>query len=204
MKAFVVKDGIIQNALNRPDRFPSLEHGVLKQVAGIVLHQTNSSTAEATLTAYRFRPSGTGAHFLIAPDGTIYQTARVDRICYHVGTLAPRCISEHSCSPHFLAAIKRIDISRAPEDDKRLLIHQLEMAKPLPVRFPSNNEAIGIEVTGAPENNVYPRPTQAQDVATVWLVAHLLDMFTLPRSAVFRHGEISRGKNKTEARHVRF
>jgi N-acetyl-anhydromuramyl-L-alanine amidase AmpD len=201
---FTVKEGIVQNAIIKPQRFHNLEHGELKTVAGIVLHQTNQATAEATLLRYRVSNNQNGAHFLISPEGVIYQTARLDKICWHVGFLASRCQNEHKCSPSYLAALERLQQTKETARANVPLIHQLEMAKPVSARYPSNNEAIGIEVSGAPKNGTYQAATAAQDVASTWLVANLLELFGLARGAVFAHGQIGAIKTQSEARKIKY
>ena len=67
--------------------YPSIEHGALLSVTSIVLHRTDSSTAASVLNAYKSGQK-TGAHFLIEKDGKIYQTASLERICWHVGILS--------------------------------------------------------------------------------------------------------------------
>jgi hypothetical protein len=199
---FTIKDGIVQNAIIKPNLFNNLEHGPLKTVAGIVLHQTNKDTAETTLLLYRNRPNG--AHFLISPEGVIYQTARVDRVCFHVGHLASRCKAEHTCSPNYLAALARLEPLAAVDENARMTIHKLETAKPITARYPSNTESIGIEVSGAPIKKVYQPPTVAQNVASTWLVAQLLATFKLDRTNVFKHGTIGYDKEPSEAMHVKY
>ncbi|MBB3637039.1 hypothetical protein FHY06_000130 [Variovorax sp. BK613] len=66
-------------------RSPGIEHGTLSGVAAIVVHQTDSPTAESSLNG--FQVGGNGAHFLIDKNGQIYQTASVIARCYHVGKL---------------------------------------------------------------------------------------------------------------------
>lgn len=56
---------------------PLIERGLLKSVTGIIVHQTDSFTAEATLNSYL--TAGNGAHFLIDKDGTIHQTASLHK-----------------------------------------------------------------------------------------------------------------------------
>jgi N-acetyl-anhydromuramyl-L-alanine amidase AmpD len=202
MKPFIIKEGIVQNALILQRRFNNLEHGELKPVAGIVLHQTSRDSADETLLLYR--RSANGAHFLISQEGIIYQTARVNRVCYHVGFLAPRCKAENTCSPNYLAAIDRIFASDMAKEDKLMLQHQLEKAKKPQARYPDNTETIGIEVSGAPIGRVYQRATAAQDIASTWLVAQLMQAFNLTRNDVYRHGVIGAGKIDTEAMHVRY
>lgn len=50
----------------------------------IAVHQTDSPTAQATFNAYR--TGGNGAHFLIDKPGTVYQTASLQAVCFHVGS----------------------------------------------------------------------------------------------------------------------
>lgn len=50
----------------------SFEHGALQRIRAIVVHQTDSGSAQATFNAYA--AGGNGAHFLIAKDGRIVQT----------------------------------------------------------------------------------------------------------------------------------
>ncbi len=77
-------------------QFLNLERGDMKTVAGIIVHQTDSSTAASTLAQYK--TSAIGAHFLIDKDGTLYQTASVLKRVNHVGRLKARCIEEHTCA----------------------------------------------------------------------------------------------------------
>ena len=67
-------NGEIVDARVRRAISPALERGEMNVVNGIIVHQTNSPTAAATLNGYK-RPKSNGAHFLIDKDGTIYQTA---------------------------------------------------------------------------------------------------------------------------------
>src|SRR5256885_6354394 len=78
--------------------YPPKEHGALLAVPSIVLHRTDSSTAASVLNAYKSGQK-TGAHFLIEKDGKIYQTASLEKICWHVGILQPRCVNESTCDP---------------------------------------------------------------------------------------------------------
>ncbi len=182
-------------------RYPNLEHGPLKEVNAIVLHQTNSSSAVPTLIAYLWR--GVGAHFLISPSGLIYQTARVDRVCHHVGMIRSRCFEHHACTRSNEEAIKRIISGPGSQTEKRLKIHQLEMSKPSRSRFPSNLDSIGIELSGASSDGMYGAPSAAQNVASVWLVNLLLESFGLVRGDVYRHPNIAY-KQPSEAAHVEY
>jgi len=70
--------------------YPSIEHDNIIKVRSIVLHRTDSTTANGTLNAYANRQK-TGAHFLIDKSGHIYQTASMSKVCWHVGISLPRC-----------------------------------------------------------------------------------------------------------------
>ena len=80
--------------------------------------------------------------------------------------------------------------------------------KEVPERYPSNKDAIGIEIVG----NVLPLPkgansndeapyepvTQAQNDSLKWLVQELRFNFKVPLTEVFRHPQVSR-KDRHEA-----
>jgi len=59
--------------------FKNIEHGQMDAVNGIVVHQTDSTTANSTFNSYQTK-GATGAHFLIDKDGTIYQTASLLKV----------------------------------------------------------------------------------------------------------------------------
>ena len=73
---------------------PEIEHGALRSIKGIIVHQTDSDNAAGTLQAYQ-RKGSNGAHFLIDKDGAIYQVASLLKKTWHVGILKSRCISAH-------------------------------------------------------------------------------------------------------------
>lgn len=173
----------------------------LQSVNGIILHQTNSRSAFPTLLAYYWR--SVGAHFLIAPGGMIYQTARIDRVCHHVGVIRSLCQDTVTCSPDTTKKLKAIWAGPGTTDEKRLAVHQLEMKKPADLRYPSNLDSIGIEVVGVSEKRVYSPPTAAQNAASVWLVSALLSHLDLKRTAIYRHPVVS-FKLATEAAQVEY
>ena len=87
-----------------PRRSSGIEHGALPSVLAIVVHQTDSSTAESSLNGYQ--AGGNGAHFLIDKNGQIYQTASVYARCYHVGKLIKsKCltINKSTCDTSAMA-----------------------------------------------------------------------------------------------------
>lgn len=109
-----------------------IERGDMSQVNGIVIHQTGASTAASTFSSYA-KPGANGAHFLIDKDGTIYQTASLRKVTNHVGKLRSRCEAEQSC-PESKSSVKDM--------------HDRETAKNAGERYPSNQDAIGIELVG--------------------------------------------------------
>ena len=76
----------------------TIQRGPMNHVRGIIVHQTGSLTAQATLNSYK-RGNPNGAHFLIDKDGTIYQTASIFKKTWHAGKLRARGIARLvSCS----------------------------------------------------------------------------------------------------------
>ena len=205
-------------------RFESLEHDELKKedVNAIVLHQTSSQTALKTLVNYdlgnrighffdlnsRMLPDvfkrmaqGIGAHFLISPNGTIYQTARINRVCYHVGPyLNSRCLMNKTCpesEAHLYSEIK--NNLKMDEKSKWKAITDVEIQKKPNDRYPRNIDSIGIEVVGQPEKGVYQKSTLEQMKSSKFLIDLLKGYFNLSCEQIFGHGQISPHKNHTEA-----
>jgi N-acetylmuramoyl-L-alanine amidase CwlA len=192
----IVINGMIHGTRILHYRYANLEHEDLMEINGIVLHQTNSNSAAPTLLAYYWR--NVGAHFLIGPGGAIFQTARIDRVCHHVGMIRSMCSTTHSCTPDYTKALNKILTGPGSQDEKRMAIHRMEMKKPKQSRYPGNIDSIGVELSGASDNGMYRAPTSSQNAASVWLVGILLLHFGLKREQVFRHPNISY-KEATEA-----
>lgn len=176
---------------------PSIERGPMKVVRGLIVHQTGGATAQSSLDSYQ-RASANGAHFLIDKDGTIYQTASIKRQTWHVGKLKSRCMLEARCS----TAEQKLNAKFAPS-----LENKREMLKVVPDRFPSNQDAIGIELVGEAlprgaaipeEKKTYEPVTAAQNESLRWLVRELSVTLNIPLTEVFRHPTVSR-KNPSEA-----
>jgi len=173
-----------------------------------VVHQTDADTSASSLNSYS-QPGANGAHFLIDKDGTIYQTAAIYQRTNHVGPLKARCLVIPTCK-----------MSDFPPRVGPAEMHRIEMLKAPADRYPSNMEAIGIEMVGRAkmpegfkptikqrtmpldqlrgEASVFPAPTAAQNQALSWLVHVLQNSMRIPTSEVFLHPEISR-KNSSEA-----
>lgn len=178
--------------------FP-IGHGDLRSITGIIVHQTDSPTAEATFNAYK--SGGNGAHFLIDKDGTVYQTLPIKKKAHHVGWLKSRCLAEHTCNPAELAALK----GKRPGRE----IGQIELQKTSPRRYPSNNDSIGIEIVGQAtskaghKEKVFESLTDRQQESLKWLVEELLGTLKVSVNEVFRHPAVS-WKNETEAASARW
>lgn len=194
-------DGMIHGSKVLHNRYPNLEHEKLSIINGIVLHQTNSASAFPTLLAYYWR--SVGAHFLIAPGGLIYQTARIDRVCHHVGAIKSKCVQTYTCTPDHTKTIKNIMASSLSRKEMDIAVHKLEMHKPASLRYPSNSDSLGIEVVGVSKDGEYTAPTAAQNTASVWLIGALLEHLSLKRTSVYRHPEIAT-KLASEAEKVKY
>jgi N-acetyl-anhydromuramyl-L-alanine amidase AmpD len=178
--------------------FPKIDKGAMTTVHAIVVHQTGGKTADSSFGKYK---SGTeGAHFLIDKDGTIYQTARVDRMCWHVGKIQSRCYSLKSCDVDELKEIKSILYKKGDSYSARVSkLNEHEQEKEYPDRFPTNSDAIGIELVGAyTESGGYEAATDEQNESLAWLVAALETALGLSSSDLYRHPEVSY-KQATEA-----
>jgi N-acetyl-anhydromuramyl-L-alanine amidase AmpD len=189
---------------------PLIQQGKMKGLpTGIIVHQTNSPTATSTLNGYQSKLSDNrkpdGAHFLIDKDGTIWQTAPVNQKAAHVGKLKSRCYYEATCSP----------------DEKKLLkkwnptaTHKREMKKEFPLRFPSNEDSLGIELVGqafkikgsdgkrikknGQDVEIYEPLTDNQKASLRWLIREIAETLEVPLTEVYRHPTVSE-KNETEA-----
>ena len=188
---------LLKTAAGRETISPKIERKEMPAVNGLVIHQTDSPTVSSTLNSYVLKGAN-GAHFLIDKDGTIYQTASLNKTCNHVGTLKSRCAHEQTCSPGETKLNQKFN---AKAENKR------EIVKQAGVRYPSNKDSIGIELVG----DSFPKGpnidqkkvkfeivTDAQNESLRWLVEQLKKECRIPDSEVFRHPEISY-KNITEA-----
>ncbi|WP_375576454.1 peptidoglycan recognition protein family protein [Paracidovorax oryzae] len=201
---------VIHNARIIARRSTGIERGRMEKVRGIVVHQTNTASETPVFNSYR-SPKANGAHFLIPKDGKIYQTASLHFKTNHVGRLRARCIAEKRCEPTDIAAQAKSGYQA---------IHDSEINKSLPDRYPSNADSIGIEIVGiaippAPssiphalqgksreryieEHSVYEAVNGFQRMALHYLIDVLMQVLNVPKTEVHRHPDVSY-KNKTEA-----
>ncbi len=189
------KDGMLVDKKINLRRFQSIEHGLINSVKAIVVHQTDSSTVQQAFNSYQ--SGGNGAHFLIGKNGIIYQTASVNKRCYHVGRLIKsKCLTlnKSNCNSSHMATISAMSWS---QQIKALNSH--ERAKNYPDRYPVNSEAIGIELVGSHiDSKTYEQITAQQNTSLKWLVNELFVHFKLGTNDVYKHPEVSY-KNPGEA-----
>jgi N-acetyl-anhydromuramyl-L-alanine amidase AmpD len=113
-----------------------IEKGALVKVNAIVVHQTGSDTADSAFGSYKAGVNG--AHFLIDKDGTIYQTARIDQKCWHVGNIKSRCNELKTCSSEELREINSILFRKGESYEVRVRnLSQREAKKAYPDRYPT-------------------------------------------------------------------
>ena len=207
----ILVEGKIQHSRVKVRLQPLLAHGPLRFIHAIVVHQTDSNTASSTLNTYSSDPKGNGAHVLIDKDGTIYQTARLDQKCQHVGVLRNRCYEQHNCIGAEKDFYDRIDkdlLHRSNRLKTEGALH--EMRKPYPERWPMNSDSIGIEIVGlklGDRKDINPKseynsqsgpwevPTGQQQGSLQWLVRELLDTYHLKTTDIYRHPQVSRKKD---------
>ena len=193
----MISKGVILNSRVHVEIKPGIEHGALKQVRAVILHQTDSKDARATLNGYGKGGTGHGAHLLIDKDGTIFQAAHLTMKCNHIGLILPRCWADHTCN----AADAKLygNDPRAPKLAPPLVLKHELPRKQYPERYPTNAEAIGIEIVGkflggtdSFATNSYEPLTSQEQQSLDWLLKELLPAFHLTRADVYRHPQVSR------------
>lgn len=159
----MLDNGLFKDPKVTIQRSESIEHGTLNDISSIVLHRTAGSSAKASLNAYASGQK-TGAHFLIDKEGKIYQTASLKKRCWHVGKLYSRCLNEKSCSPEELKTVTALLHEKGVSFSKRTTnLSRHEVKKSYPLRFPSNDDSLGIEVVGRYNKSASTLKNQAQN-----------------------------------------
>lgn len=197
---FISKNGHVDAERVIVRIFPAIERGPMDVVNGIVVHQTDAPAAQSTFESYRNKGAN-GAHFLIDKDGSIYQTASLYKMTYHVGRVKSRCILTKKCAP--------VELRKAEGVSKQGVkaLHRYEMAKKWPDRFPTNEDSIGIELVGvaikSEEEAIYESVTAEQNASLQWLISELTDTLGISTQEIYRHPQVSY-KNPTEASTARW
>ena len=169
-------------------RFLHIEHGNLTSVKAIVVHQTDAPTAKHTFNAYN--SGGNGAHFLIAKDGLIYQTASLKKRCYHVGRrIKPKCITVNpkACDPKKLEQIMKLSWGK-----RVVAIDSNERKKSYPERYPVNSDLVGIELVGKHISETsYEAVTHNQNESLKLLIKLLHGVLNTTEADIYNHPEVS-------------
>ena len=196
--------GVVQNSRVKVVLKVGLAHGVLKKIDAIIVHQTDSESAEQTLNGYGSGGDGNGTHFLIGKDGVIYQTARLTEKCWHIGKIKSRCYETQSCvgtEKTFYEQLTKDSKGHYSQFVAKGYAHEIKKA--YPDRYPSNEDAIGIELAGkkqgAADNAPFEKPTDDQQASLKWLIGQLLETCKLKVTDIYRHPDVSR-KSPGEAK----
>jgi len=170
----------------------------LNAIHAIVLHQTGGATAESTLSSYE--NSDYGAHYLIDKDGSIYKTAKLTSVTWHIGKIRSKCYQTNTCSKKEKCNIDNIFHKKGENYQTKVRnLHDYESAKDYPERYPINQDAIGIEfVSEMGANGQFVSITEKQQEASNYLTGKLMTEFKLTTSDIYRHSDVSY-KNKSEA-----
>ncbi len=202
-----IEDGKIIDEAVEVKTYASIEHGDLNKPTSIVLHRTDSSAASSTLAAYA-KGQETGAHFLVDKSGHIYQTTSMNKICWHIGILLPRCQIEKNCNPKELKTITALIHEKGLSFGRRAKnLSRHEAGKKYPIRYPSNSDSIGIEVVGTfwPTKKSFDEPTPEQFKSLKWLVGIITQEYQLDiKNDVYAHGAIARKQKSEGAQLLRY
>lgn len=190
---FISKQGHVDAERVEVKIFSTIERSAMAKVNGIVVHQTDGTTADSTFNSYA-GSGANGAHFLIDKTGVIYQTASVYKRTNHVGLLKSRCLMERKCRP---SEFKRMSDMAG----KYAKLSRVEYGKVFPGRYPGNADSIGIEIVGRMdrETKIYETVNEWQNNSLRWLVKELCETLGISFSEIYKHPEVSY-KMGTEAR----
>lgn len=186
-------NGELQDTKVTQKIFKSLHKGKIAKVNAIIVHQTGAPTASHTFNSYE--TASHGAHFLIDKEGKIYQTALTTQVTYHIGKLKSRCIDQPAtCTEGELSAANAIYLKKGVSYSVRVKnLSNHEKTKSYPDRYPSNSDAIGIEIVGKYEtkNQSYESVNAKQNTSLKWLVSELSTHLCLQAGDVYLHPTVS-------------
>ena len=197
---YISKAGHVECSWIRVEICKNIERGIMKEVNGIVVHQTAAAKISSTFNSYA-NPGAHGAHFLIDKTGEIYQTASLYKVTNHVGYLQSRCVVTTKCSQTELKHALILE-KLSPRDVMAKAVHASEKPKLFPDRYPSNADSIGIEIVGdaiGPKNKeIFEPVTDMQNSSLQWLIKELTQTLGVSMQEIYRHPRVGR-KNETEA-----
>jgi len=193
-----IKDGKLISS-RVADRIQSgIEKGSLTTVHALVVHQTGAATSASSFSSYQAGQNG--AHFLVDTDGSIFQTARVDQKCWHVGKIRAKCQEMKACAPDELKSINAILFKRGESYAVRIKnLHEHESDKSYPDRYPINEDSLGIEIVSAfnERTDTYDAVNKSQNDSLAWLIGTLERLLAIGDADVYTHGSIGY-KQKSE------
>lgn len=179
--AYVDAKGYVQNAGFTLKPVPVLEKGLIDGPKAVVLHRTDSYTADSTLRSFQ---SGVGTHFLVAKDGVVTQTASLLKRTAHVGKIKSR--AAESGNPLSEAKLVK-SWGWAPTR-----IYNHEKSKRYPDRYPMNVDSVGIETVAKHRGDSgWEAPTTEQLASVAAVVRVLKDAYSLEESDIYEHDSIS-------------
>ena len=163
--------GMINNPLVVSNRINRVESGPGDPLKlGVVLHRTVSSNSKSTLG--NFAKTGSGTHFLVGKDGTIYQTASLNKGTFHF----------------------RPDLQTAQFQLTRANTISIEVVG-MPLDANGKVTLIGSKVVG------WEPLTEPQIKSVAFLVNSLISTFGLTNNDIYNHEDIQ-SKAKNEGRFV--
>ena len=165
------------------------DKGAITPVA-IVLHRTENNSTSGTVSGFK---SGIAAHFVVGKDGEIIQTVGTDRKAQHVGKIRSRCEQEKTCSVEDGKVIKKIWEGKTSYGDRVEKVHNHELGKSYPDRYPYNGDSIGIEVVGAytASSKTWDAVPADQADSVAYLVNLLKKELSLTNADIYVHEKIS-------------
>lgn len=204
----IIKNGFVKNTDFINHRVKKLEHGKISNVNAIVFHRTVSKR-------YSKPSHSLGAHFYIAKNGKIYQTASLEYTTYHVGAIYSKCYQMGSCGKSDYKKIRHIRTTKSSQLRKEGILSyrknsrgrytdrpehaeaRIEYPKAFPERYPINSDSVGIEVVGwyNAREKKWETITKAQKKSIICLTKVLMKLYHIPKKHIYTHEGI---KRKTE------
>lgn len=187
---YIGENGYVQNAGFVQQPIAALEKRDIVGPVAIVLHRTDGASVDSALNSAK---SGIGTHFYVAKDGTVYQAASLLKHTSHVGRIRSRCYETNSCPATEMATIR--GFGWAP---KR--VHDHEKIKAYPVRYPMNEDSVGIETVSRCIRNCGPgdkgvpeweSPTAEQTRSIANLIRILKSAYGIGDADIYEHDLIS-------------
>lgn len=179
---YVGANGYVQNGGFVIQPIPELEKRAMQGPRAIVMHRTASSGVAGPLQSYQ--KTGIGTHFTIDKDGTVYQTASLLKGTSHIGKIRSRCEIEGTCDSDELRRVKAMGITAKYNHEK---------SKNYPLRYPLNEDSVGIEVVARNHGGDYQwdEATAEQRQSIRMLIGFLKNTYFLTDDDIYAHDDIS-------------